>query len=232
MPTLIKNGKNYSGTSVSLTQAEYDALTETQKNDGTVYFITDSDAVLDASDVAVGSGTVEDSIGSIAVIETSPATSAHAVGTYLVYNGKLYKVTSAISANEQLVVGTNIVATTVGDEIKISTLSSSGSITGVTAWADATVHSVNLSAGAYIVNWGVAYVGDNSNQCNVYGRFNVGSNRVMQTFFPSNSAFFPECYGAYAFETSVSVTVSVHTVSDTTKSSATVNGTLNILKIR
>lgn len=117
MPTLIKNGKNYSGTSVSLTQTEYDALTETQKNDGTVYFITDSDAVLDASDVSVGSGTVEDSIGSIAVIETSPATSAHAVGTYLVYNGKLYKVTSAISANEQLVVGTNIVATTVGDEL-------------------------------------------------------------------------------------------------------------------
>jgi hypothetical protein len=118
MPTLIKNGKNYSGTSVSLTQAEYDALTETQKNDGTVYFITDSNAVLDASDVSVGSGTVEDSIGSIAVIETSPATSAHAVGTYLVYNGKLYKVTSAISANEQLVVGTNISATTVGDELK------------------------------------------------------------------------------------------------------------------
>ena len=121
MPTLIKNGKNYSGTSVSLTQAEYDALTETQKNDGTVYFITDSNAVLDASDVSVGSGTVEDSIGSIAVIETSPATSSHAVGTYLVYNGKLYKITSAISANEQLVVGTNIVATTVGNELDLQT---------------------------------------------------------------------------------------------------------------
>lgn len=117
MPTLIKNGKNYSGTSVSLTQAEYDALTETQKNDGTVYFITDSDAVLDASDVSVGSGTVEDSIGSIAVIETSPATSAHAVGTYLVYNGQLYKVTSAIAVGETLTVGTNISATNVADAL-------------------------------------------------------------------------------------------------------------------
>lgn len=70
-----------------------------------------------AVDSNLATDTVQNAIGSIAVIETSPATSAHAVGTYLVYNGKLYKVTSAISANEQLVVGTNIVATTVGDEI-------------------------------------------------------------------------------------------------------------------
>lgn len=117
MPTLFKNGKNYSGTSVSLTQAEYDALSETQKNDGTVYFITDSDAVLDASDIALGSGTVEDLAGSIATIETSPATANHSEGEYIVYNGQLYMVTAAITAGQSLTVGTNISATSVGSEV-------------------------------------------------------------------------------------------------------------------
>lgn len=115
MPTLFKNGKNYSGTSVSLTQAEYDALTETQKNDGTVYFITDSDAILDASDVALGTGTVETLAGSIATIETSPATANHSVGEYIVYNGQLYKVTTAITSGTTLT--GKISAVSVGDEI-------------------------------------------------------------------------------------------------------------------
>lgn len=44
----------------------------------------------------------------IADVETSPATSAHAVGTKIIYNNVLYKVTSAISANDTLSVGTNI----------------------------------------------------------------------------------------------------------------------------
>lgn len=115
MPTLFKNGKNYSGTSVSLTQAEYDALSATEKNNGTMYFITDSDAVLSASDVALGSGTVEDLAGSIATIETSPATANHSVGEYIVYNGQLYKVTSAITAGTTLT--GKISATTVDTEL-------------------------------------------------------------------------------------------------------------------
>ena len=56
-------------------------------------------------------------VGSVAQIETSPATASHTVGQYLVYNGQLYKVTAAISVGETLVVGTNIVATSVGSEI-------------------------------------------------------------------------------------------------------------------
>ena len=72
----------------------------------------------DANGQAVDGGmSIDDMQGNIAVIESSPATSAHAVGTYIVYNGILYKVTSAISANEQLVVGTNISATNVGSEL-------------------------------------------------------------------------------------------------------------------
>ena len=55
--------------------------------------------------------------GSLAMIETSPATASHAVGSYIVWNGQLYEVTSAISSGETLVVGTNISARTVGDEL-------------------------------------------------------------------------------------------------------------------
>lgn len=56
-------------------------------------------------------------LGSLAVIEASPARTNHSVGTYLVYDGMLYKVTRAIAAGEDLVVGTNISATTAGAEI-------------------------------------------------------------------------------------------------------------------
>lgn len=56
-------------------------------------------------------------VGSLAVIETSSATQAHAVNSYLVYNGTLYKVISAIAAGESLTVGTNIRATTAGAEL-------------------------------------------------------------------------------------------------------------------
>lgn len=62
----------------------------------------------------LGSGNIDTiSAGSIATIESSPATQAHAIGDYIVYNGQIYKVTAAISAGESLTVGTNIEATTV-----------------------------------------------------------------------------------------------------------------------
>ena len=56
-------------------------------------------------------------IGSVAVIETSPAAASHAAGDYIVWNGQLYKVTAAISAGQTLTVGTNITATTAGAEL-------------------------------------------------------------------------------------------------------------------
>ena len=67
MPYIIKNGKTYTGNSVTLTQAQYDALSEAEKNNGTVYYIYDSDAVLDASDVRLGEGNVEDLAGGLGV---------------------------------------------------------------------------------------------------------------------------------------------------------------------
>lgn len=56
-------------------------------------------------------------IGSLAEIETSPTKSSHAAGTYLVYDGKLYITLTSIAAGEVLTIGTNISATTAGDEL-------------------------------------------------------------------------------------------------------------------
>ena len=117
MPYIIKNGKTYTGNSVSLTQAQYNALSDAEKNNGITYYIYDSDAVLDASDVGLGTGSVETLAGSVAVIETSPATASHAVGSYIVWNGQLYEVTASIAVGETLTVGTNITAKTVGGEL-------------------------------------------------------------------------------------------------------------------
>ena len=80
-------------------------------------------ATYEASAVAVTSVTATyakasaGGVGSLATIEASPATSNYSVGSFLVYNGTLYKVTRAIAAGEALVVGTNISATTVGAEL-------------------------------------------------------------------------------------------------------------------
>ena len=56
-------------------------------------------------------------VGSLAEIETSPTKSSHAAGTYLVYDGKLYITLTSIAAGEVLTIGTNISATTAGDEL-------------------------------------------------------------------------------------------------------------------
>lgn len=46
--------------------------------------------------------------GNLATIEVSPSQHNWTVGSQIVYNGILYKVTSAISTDDNLVVGTNI----------------------------------------------------------------------------------------------------------------------------
>lgn len=117
MPYIIKNGLTYTGNLIPITQAQYEALSEAEKNNGIAYFIVDSDAVLDASDVGLGEGNVEDLAGSVAVIETSPATAIHAVGDFILWNGQLYSVIDAIRVGQTLTVGSNITATSAGSEI-------------------------------------------------------------------------------------------------------------------
>ena len=159
MPYQIRNGIVYGSNAVSLTQAQYDALSTAEKNNGTVYYIYDSDAVLDASDVSLGSGTVKDLAGSVATIETSPTKAKHAVGDYIVYNGQLYKVTSAISAGATLTPGTNIIATNVGAELtslnnNLTQLRSysSGSMSKATvSYTTVTVGSIHIPVGTWLV---------------------------------------------------------------------------------
>ena len=55
--------------------------------------------------------------GSLAMIETSPATANHAVGDYLMLNNRFCKVTSAIATGEQIIVGSNVQYTTVAEEL-------------------------------------------------------------------------------------------------------------------
>ncbi len=70
-------------------------------------FMSNSDALevfgAYAEDIKKGKGV-------IAVRETSPATAAHGVGEYIRYNGTTYKVKSAISIGDSLILNTNIEA--------------------------------------------------------------------------------------------------------------------------
>lgn len=56
-------------------------------------------------------------LGNFASAETSPASASHAVGEYLLYNNRLFKVLAAISAGQQLAIGTNIGQTNVAAEL-------------------------------------------------------------------------------------------------------------------
>lgn len=76
--------------------------------------------------------------GSIATVETNPATANHSVGEYIVYNGQLYNVTTAITA------GTTLTG-------KISAVSMGNELT--------TLHSVSASANVTINSGGYIKVG-------------------------------------------------------------------------
>lgn len=82
---------------------------------------TDGDVLVKngAADYAANWTNTPPQMGSLATIETSPATKAHAVGEYVVYNGQLYKVIAAISQGETLTPGSNIAATTVTDAMQV-----------------------------------------------------------------------------------------------------------------
>lgn len=86
------------------TATENKLWVDTDAGAGTSYQIP-TVAEMDAADNTI--------LGNLAMIESSPATTAHAVGDYIVYNGQLYKVTAAIAAGQTLTVGTNIAATTI-----------------------------------------------------------------------------------------------------------------------
>ena len=78
------------------------------------------------SDQAAASAATLDApkiLGDFASYEaTTTASKAYKVGELLTYNGYLYRVTTAIALGGTITVGTNVVQTTVGDEVQNDTL--------------------------------------------------------------------------------------------------------------
>lgn len=98
-------------------------------------------------------------LGNFATAETSPASASHAVGEYLLYNNRLYKVLAAISAGQQLTIGTNIGQTNVAAELAsqasaISALNSKSlfyrtpTVTSITSNTDLW----NMGTGIYLIS--------------------------------------------------------------------------------
>ena len=75
-------------------------------------YVIDSETIEESLESGIGKA-----FSSVAPVETSPATDSHGVGSRIVYNETLYKVTSAIAAGEDIVPGTNVTATTVAAEL-------------------------------------------------------------------------------------------------------------------
>lgn len=61
--------------------------------------------------------TIQNILGDFAPIESNPVSKAYSVGQYLIFNGNLYKVITNIAQGGTLVVGTNVQATTVNNEL-------------------------------------------------------------------------------------------------------------------
>lgn len=59
----------------------------------------------------------ENSLTNIAPIEGDTASTNYSVGQYLVKDGNLYKVTASIASGESIVVGTNVVATSLNEAV-------------------------------------------------------------------------------------------------------------------
>lgn len=62
-------------------------------------------------------GIVREAASAIAAQDGPTATTNHAVGSYLTMGGTLYRVTTAIATGEAITPGTNVMATTVMDEV-------------------------------------------------------------------------------------------------------------------
>lgn len=80
-------------------------------------------------------------VGDIATVESSPTAAAHSVGEFLLYEGRLYKVTAAISAGTNLILGTNVSAANIGNELK-SLQDSVSSISDVTITPASTSYTI------------------------------------------------------------------------------------------
>ena len=127
----VTNGKSIVSIEKTSSVGYVDTYTITY-NDGTtdtfeitLATITVDDALSDSSTNPVENRVVTNALNTksnnsnLATVESgTTASQAYTVGDYLVYNGQLCKVISAIAQGDTLTVGTNIEATTSGGEFK------------------------------------------------------------------------------------------------------------------
>lgn len=89
-------------------------VTTEQTATGATITITDKNGTHTAT---IANGDIATTDASIAAVESTVATSNHAVGSYFVLDNQLYKATRAIAAGETIEPGTNCTATTVMAEL-------------------------------------------------------------------------------------------------------------------
>lgn len=82
------------------------------------------------------------SAGSIAPVEISPASIAHTVGSYIMFNGVRYKVVVPISAGDPITVGTNVVAENLATTMRGEYYTGAAFASNVSAGAELKVYKV------------------------------------------------------------------------------------------
>lgn len=96
----------------------------------------------------------------LATVESSStASKAYSVGSYLVYNGILYRVTAAISSGQTLTPGTNITATNAGAELASlnNDLTSIKTLDNFFGYKDRTINNVSIPYDNYYASIGDIY---------------------------------------------------------------------------
>ena len=99
--------------------------------------------------------TLQHLIGNFAQIETSPTTYAHNQNDLLIYNGILYKAATSLSVGTVLSVNTNIIPTTInqnlgGGSLSVSKITFSSAVTAADTYE--TVATFNITEGkSYLV---------------------------------------------------------------------------------
>ena len=105
--------------------------------------------VTDAANMSIDVGqstlnlesTVQNLIKDFATVETNPTSNSYSVGSFITFNGVLYKVKEPITVGDTLVIGTNVERTTVG-ELNTGALNSKDVVNNTTS----TSTSLPLSA--------------------------------------------------------------------------------------
>ena len=111
-----------------------------------------------ASQAAV-EGLLDTVLGNFATVESSTtASKAYKVGEYLILNNLLYRVAAAIASGGTITVGTNVVQTTVGDEVANNCLRFENVTVSATTGDIATITDARITADHVVAEcvWGNA----------------------------------------------------------------------------